>query len=226
MTKRSYLSAGVRRSLILEAASRLISRDGLHGLTMVAVAKEAGVSRQLVYDHFPDLPTLFEAVFAEQARLYARGLDDVFALGASDATTMVKQLFEHLLALGPDTLRVVRALINGAVPVELAGVREQFRTTVAKRWSSWFGSMSFDDQSSNALVWVMTAVYLSLAELVDQREIGADGAASILAMLADGIVGQAPLSAGATGEERSRSAARPHGLGAVQRRSQPKAHLK
>ena len=79
MTKRSYPPATMRRTLIVQAASRPISRDGLNGLTMVAVAKEAGVSRQLVYDHFPDLPTLFQAAFAEQARQYERGLDDVFA---------------------------------------------------------------------------------------------------------------------------------------------------
>ena len=103
MTKRSYLPAGVRRSLIVQAASGLISRDGLHGLTMVAVAKEAGVSRQLVYDHFPDLPTLFRAVFAEQARQYELGLDDVFALSSGDTATMARQLFEHVLALGPET---------------------------------------------------------------------------------------------------------------------------
>lgn len=194
VTKRGYLPAGVRRSLIVDAASRLISRDGLHGLTMVAVAKEAGVSRQLVYDHFPDLPTLFGAAFAEQARQYALGLDDVLALGASDAPTMARQLFEHVLALGPDTRRVVRALIGGAVPVELAGVREQFRATIGQRWSQWFRTLGLDDQSSNALVWVMTAAYLSLAELVDESEIGADRAASIMAMLADGIVSQVPSS--------------------------------
>jgi AcrR family transcriptional regulator len=197
VTKRSYLPAAVRRSLIVQAASRLISRDGLNGLTMVAVAKEAGVSRQLVYDHFPDLPTLFEAVFAEQTRQYARGLDDVFALGARDAAAMVGQLFEHVLALGPETLRVVRALIVGAVPVELAGVREQFRTTIGERWSPWFRTLGFDDQSSGALVWVMTAAYLSLAASVGDKEIGADRAASIVGMLADGIVNQASLSGAA-----------------------------
>lgn len=165
---------------------------------MVAVAKESGVSRQLVYDHFPDLPTLFQAAFAEQARQYALVLDDVFAHGASDAPSMARQLFEHVLALGPDTRRVVRALISGAVPVELAGVREQFRATIGQWWSQWFCALGLDDQSSNALVWVMTAAYLSLAELVDDREIGADGAASIMAMLADGILGQVPLSARAT----------------------------
>ena len=49
-----------------------------------------------------------------------------------------------------------------------------------------------------ALVSVMTAAYLSLAELVEVGEIEADGAASILAMLADGIIRQAGLSATAT----------------------------
>jgi AcrR family transcriptional regulator len=161
---------------------------------MVAVAKEAGVSRQLVYDHFPDLPTLFLGVFSEQARRYERGLDDLFALGMTDAATMARRLFEQLLALGPETLRVVRALVSGAVPMELAGLREQFRARVAERWSLWFRTLGFDDQRSKALVWVMTAAYLSLAELVDEKEIGTDGAASVLAMLADGIVSPASLS--------------------------------
>jgi AcrR family transcriptional regulator len=192
VAKRSYVSSPERRALILQAASRVISRDGLDGLTMVAVAKEAGVSRQLVYDHFPDLPALFHAVFAEQAQRYERGLDDLFALGVGDGATVARQLFEHVLALGPDTLRVVRALVDGAIPVELAGQREQFRARVAERWSLWFRTLGFDDQRSNALVWVMTAAYLSLAELVDGREIEADGAASILAMLTDGIVSQTP----------------------------------
>ena len=198
MTRRNYFSASERRSLILQAASRVIYRNGLNGLTMVAVAKEAGVSRQLVYDHFPDLPMLFEAAFAEQARLYAQGLDDVLALGASDITIMVRQLFAHVRALGPETLHVVRALIAGAIPTELAGFRDEFRTTVAARWSMWFRTLGFDQQWSNALVSVMTAAYLSLAELVDVGEVEGDGAASILAMLADGIVSQAPQQAVAT----------------------------
>ncbi len=194
--KRSYLPAGVRRSLIVHAASRLISREGLPGLTMVAVAKEAGVSRQLVYDHFPDLPTLFRAVFAEQARLYELGLDEVFALDAGDIATRARQLFEHVLALGPETRHVVQALVGGAVPLELAGVREQFLSAAHERWCPWFRSLGLDGGSSHALVLVMTSAYLSVAESVDGGEIGAQAGATIVAMLADGIVSQAPRSAG------------------------------
>ena len=96
-------------------------------------------------------------------------------------------------------LRVVRALIGGVVPVELSGVRDDFREAIGKRWSPWFRTFGFDDHSSNALVWVMTGAYLSLAELAENGEIGADEAANILAMLADGIVQQvAPLPAAAS----------------------------
>jgi AcrR family transcriptional regulator len=175
---------------------------------MVAVAKEAGVSRRLVYDHFPDLPSLFEAAFSEQAGQYAGGLDDVVAMGPRDAATMARQLLEHVLALGPDTLRVVRALIGGAVPAELAGIREQFRATIVHRWSPWFRTLGFDDQSSDALVWVMTAAYLSLAESVGDGEIGADPAGSVIAMLADGIVNQATLSGEAIREGTDNNASR------------------
>ncbi len=164
---------------------------------MVAVAKEAGVSRQLVYDHFPDLPTLFRAVFAEQARQYELGLEDVFALSAGDTTTMARQLFEHVLALGPETRRVVRALIGGAVPVELTGIRQRFRATIGDRWCSLFRTLGLDDQSSSALVSVMTSAYLGAAELVDDGEIDAEAAATIIAILADGIFSQVSLSVAA-----------------------------
>ena len=89
---------------------------------------------------------------------------------------MARQLFEHLLRLNPETLRVVRALIGGGVPVELAGVRDEFRAAVGQRWSPWFRTLGFDDHSSNALVWVMTAAYLTLAMLAEDKEIGVDEA--------------------------------------------------
>jgi hypothetical protein len=68
--------------------------------------------------------------------------------------------------------------------------------------------LGFDDQSSDALVWVMTAAYLSLAESVGDGEIGADPAGSVIAMLADGIVNQATLSGEAIREGTDNNASR------------------
>lgn len=39
---------------LLSAACRIVNRDGVGGLTITALTKEAGVSRPVVYEHFPN----------------------------------------------------------------------------------------------------------------------------------------------------------------------------
>lgn len=54
-----------KRAAILEAAKRLFPLHGLDGVSMDAIAAEAGVSKLTVYSHFHDKDTLFrEAVKA------------------------------------------------------------------------------------------------------------------------------------------------------------------
>lgn len=43
-----------RQSLILEAAVRVIARNGVRGLRVEELASEAGVSTALIYYHFKD----------------------------------------------------------------------------------------------------------------------------------------------------------------------------
>ena len=51
-----------RREGILEAAFRVAARDQLSGLSMRAVAEEAGVSKGLIFFHFKDKETLLHAL--------------------------------------------------------------------------------------------------------------------------------------------------------------------
>ena len=51
-----------RQSLILEAVLQILIRDGIAGVSMRAVAKEAGVALGLVSYHFADKATLIAAV--------------------------------------------------------------------------------------------------------------------------------------------------------------------
>lgn len=64
---------------IYQAAEAEIRRGGLAGLSVVAVAKAAGVSRQTFYDHFPTLDSVIDEALARYrgrvvARLDAPGL--------------------------------------------------------------------------------------------------------------------------------------------------------
>ncbi len=50
---------------ITEATFALIAEHGLAGITMSAVASKAGVARQTLYNHFPDVDSILAAAMAE-----------------------------------------------------------------------------------------------------------------------------------------------------------------
>lgn len=54
---------------ILDAAEALFARDGLHGVTLKAVAKEAGVDTALLHYYFDDKNRLFSTVFGRRAEV-------------------------------------------------------------------------------------------------------------------------------------------------------------
>src|SRR5690606_23229794 len=54
---------------ILDVAEALFARDGLHGVTLKAVAKEAGVDTALLHYYFDDKNRLFSTVFGRRAEV-------------------------------------------------------------------------------------------------------------------------------------------------------------
>ena len=56
------MPAEERREQLLDATKAIVARDGFHAVSIEAVAREAGVSRPIVYGHFNDLPGLLEAL--------------------------------------------------------------------------------------------------------------------------------------------------------------------
>jgi AcrR family transcriptional regulator len=56
------MSAAERREQLLDATKALVDRHGFHAVSIEAVAREAGITRPIVYSHFHDLPGLLEAL--------------------------------------------------------------------------------------------------------------------------------------------------------------------
>jgi AcrR family transcriptional regulator len=54
-----------KRQSILDAAAAVFHRDGYAGASIDLIADEAGVSRQTIYNHYRDKPSLFAAVVKE-----------------------------------------------------------------------------------------------------------------------------------------------------------------
>ena len=59
---RMRLSAPERRSQLLAVAGRLFAEQGYHGLSMEQLADAAGVSKPVLYQHFPSKGSLYRAL--------------------------------------------------------------------------------------------------------------------------------------------------------------------
>lgn len=90
---RKRLSAQDRRSAILDAALEVFSRRGYHGAAIDDIAQTAGISKALIYEHFPSKKDL-------HASLLARHVDDIF--GALQRSVAASEPGEASLRAGVD----------------------------------------------------------------------------------------------------------------------------
>jgi AcrR family transcriptional regulator len=61
------MSATERREQLLDTTKALVDRRGFHAVSIEAVAREAGITRPVVYGHFGDLAGLLEALVEREA---------------------------------------------------------------------------------------------------------------------------------------------------------------
>lgn len=66
-----------RREQLIDAALTVILEHGYGGVSIEAIAREAGVTRPVVYDHFPNLPRLLHAMVEREERYSLEQLEDV-----------------------------------------------------------------------------------------------------------------------------------------------------
>lgn len=82
---------------IVAATLELMIELGLSGITMTAVAESAGVARQTLYNHFPDVETIITAAVQAHQRESIRALEGILAT-IPDASARLEHLVRHLAA--------------------------------------------------------------------------------------------------------------------------------
>src|SRR5882724_8031977 len=78
---------GALHDALLKAAERVLERDGLAGLTLRAVAREAGVSHAAPTHHFGDLTGLV----SELAAIGFRQFNSAMAVAGASGTTLIEK---------------------------------------------------------------------------------------------------------------------------------------
>lgn len=108
-----------RRTQLLDAALRVVGRDGLAQLTMQAVAKEAGVAKPVLYALYPTAPELIGALLhREHARGMAQVLGslptDLRASNPDDEFIGASMAFLEAVAADPMRWRLILMHADGA----------------------------------------------------------------------------------------------------------------
>jgi AcrR family transcriptional regulator len=123
-----------RREQLMDAALRVVVEQGYEGVSIEAIARAAGVTRPVIYDHFPNLGTLLQALIGREERIaldqlarvlpgpeLARAADPVALLGSG-----VRRFLEAV-ASRPPTWRIILLPLDGTPAI----VREHVETNRA-----------------------------------------------------------------------------------------------
>jgi AcrR family transcriptional regulator len=122
-----------RREQVIDAALRVIVEQGYEGVSIEAIARTAGVTRPVIYDHFRNLGQLLEALIEREERYALEQLARIFPAdpGTSDPIDVLAggvRRFLDAVASRPDTWRIILLPLEGTPAI----VRDHVETNRAR----------------------------------------------------------------------------------------------
>jgi len=203
--KRAYLSASVRRQVLLDVAARIVVERGWPALTMKGLALAAGVSRQLVYAHFEDGAQLFVAV---TKHLFGRSYSataEVLRGTSADAGSTIRAAYQILLDMPAAERRALRALAgeSGAERADMRRAKAHMRDRILELWVPFAREHAkLDESQARPLVWMLTNAAWGLSDLVGDGVVSPGQAKTLLAKFVERVIGPGPGVAGGEGQTR------------------------
>jgi AcrR family transcriptional regulator len=149
---------GALRAALLEAAERVLERDGLPGLTLRAVAREAGVSHAAPTHHFGDLTGLVSELAAIGFRQFNA------AMGAAGATS---------------TLVVEKAMARAKAYVAYAQAHPGMYGLMFRTERLDYSRPSLHEAAEASFAGLAGSIGASRHEQIDQEALSLDQAAAI-----------------------------------------------
>ena len=165
---RPYLAAPQRRDHLLEAASRLVRSGGWSALSMQGLAVAAGVSRQLVYEHFAAADDLYLSTLTH---LFERAYTATLAIATSGASVeeTMRRSFELCLDLPREERHALRTLAMESEPgrTGMAKARARLRSRIASIWVPYVRQQTgVAEGEATALAWMLTLAAWGLADTI------------------------------------------------------------
>ena len=144
-----------RRTELLDAALRVVARDGYDALTAQAIAHEAGVTKPVLYGAFDTLPALLEALVArEEAKALGQLMSALPFAVLGDPASLAERItraWARAVRREPVTWRLILAG-SSAMPAALAERIEAARSQLRAQLASLIGGYVPAEQADAAIL--------------------------------------------------------------------------
>lgn len=185
-----------RRTELLDAALRVVARDGYDALTAQAIAHEAGVTKPVLYGAFATLPALLEAlVEREEAKALGQLMSALPLAILGDPASLAARItrsWARAVRREPVTWQLILAG-SSAMPGPLAARIEAARSLLRTQLASLISAYVPDDRADPAILsraLVATAEEFGRLLVNDPDQVDVDRLASTVQALVTGVVRQ------------------------------------
>ena len=189
--KRTYMPSGDRRAALLDVAAEIVGRSGWSALTMKGLAMAAGVSRQLVYEHFEDGSQLFLAAIKHLFDRAYQATAEVLQNPRGDLPSAIRAAYQIFLDMPAAQRRALRALSGDIDPdrAETRKARTLMRHEILALWLPYAKRQTgLDESRLRPIVWMLTTAAWGLADLVDDRIVSEEEAKDVLAHFVEQVM--------------------------------------
>lgn len=175
-TQRPRLPREQRREQLLDVTKQVVGEHGMHAVSIDRVAREAGVSRPIIYEHFNDLNGLLSALLEREATRALEQLNEFMPTDAGVGTELLDILMAALtgyleaVRADPITWRLVLMPPEGApeflrsrVELGRAAVVAQLAALIEQAFEPWGGQRTPDAELT---AYSMSALADSWARLM------------------------------------------------------------
>jgi AcrR family transcriptional regulator len=132
-TPRKRLTAEERRAAIQGAALEVFAERGYHAASIDDIARAAGVSKALIYEHFASKQQLHaDLIEAQASELYRRVGDAVAAVAADSGSERLKAGFDAFFGFAEERRDAWRVLFRETVNPEAAAALDRVGAQVTR----------------------------------------------------------------------------------------------
>jgi AcrR family transcriptional regulator len=172
-TSTPRMSAHARREQLLDVTTELVGERGLHGISIELVARRAGITRAVVYQHFKGLQQLLAAVIEREtsrarAQVSETALEDLTHGDPVELMLESLNAFLHAVRDHPNTWRLVLLPPQGAPEVLHKRIAEGRAAVLAQMAQAVRPALMLDPEAPDADITagVLSAISDEYARLV------------------------------------------------------------